>query len=172
MSEKNLTKVRLRAMEPEDLDFLYNIENDRELWNVGNTNVPYSRYVLHGYIANATNDIYSDGQVRMIVENADGRTVGMADLFDFNASHRRAELSIVVMRGFRRCGYAEASVRYMLHYAQRILHLNQVYAVISIDNRPSIALFDKCGFTTSANLPKWLFDGEKYTDAVVMSKFF
>ena len=72
MSEMNLTKVRLRAMEPEDLDFLYNIENDRELWNVGNTNVPYSRYVLHDYIANATNDIYSDGQVRMIVENAEG----------------------------------------------------------------------------------------------------
>ena len=65
MSEKNLTKVRLRAMEPEDLDFLYNIENDRELWNVGNTNVPYSRYVLHDYIANSTNDIYSDGQVRL-----------------------------------------------------------------------------------------------------------
>ena len=99
MSEMNLTKVRLRAMEPEDLDFLYNIENDRELWNVGNTNVPYSRYVLHDYIANATNDIYSDGQVRMIVENAEGCTVGMADLFDFNASHRRAELSIVIMRG-------------------------------------------------------------------------
>ena len=86
MSEMNLTTVRLRAMEPEDLDFLYNIENDRELWNVGNTNVPYSRYVLHDYIANATNDIYSDGQVRMIVENAEGCTVGMADLFDFNAT--------------------------------------------------------------------------------------
>ena len=96
----------------------------------------------------------------------------MADLFDFNASHRRAELSIVIMKGCRRCGYAEAAVRYMLHYAQRILHLNQVYAMISVDNKPSIALFDKCGFTTSANLPKWLFDGEKYTDAVVMSKFF
>ena len=172
MSEKNLTKVRLRAMEPEDLDFLYNIENDRELWNVGNTNVPYSRYVLHDYIANATNDIYSDGQVRMIVENADGRTVGMADLFDFNASHRRAELSIVIMRGFRRCGYAEAAVRHMLSYAQRILHLNQVYAVISVDNKPSIALFEKCGFIKSANLQKWLFDGEKYIDAVIMSNFF
>ena len=69
MSEKNLTKVRLRAMEPEDLDFLYNIENDRELWNVGNTNVPYSRYVLHDYIANATNDIYSDGMPVIGVPN-------------------------------------------------------------------------------------------------------
>lgn len=65
----NTPRVALRAMEPEDLDWLYAVENNREVWNVGNTNVPYSRYVLHDYIANATNDIYNDGQVRLIVEN-------------------------------------------------------------------------------------------------------
>ena len=32
--------VRLRAMEPEDLDFLYAMENDKEVWDVGCTNVP------------------------------------------------------------------------------------------------------------------------------------
>ena len=42
-----LPRVRLRAMEPEDLDILYRIENDMSLWDVGNTNVPYSRYALH-----------------------------------------------------------------------------------------------------------------------------
>ena len=40
-------KVRLRAMEPEDLDLLYEIENDIETWHVGAGNVPYSRYLLH-----------------------------------------------------------------------------------------------------------------------------
>ena len=49
MSTANDSKpsVRLRAMEPEDLDTLYQMENDVEIWNVGTTNVPYSRYVLH-----------------------------------------------------------------------------------------------------------------------------
>ena len=28
-------KVHLRAIEPEDLDMLYRIENDVKLWNVG-----------------------------------------------------------------------------------------------------------------------------------------
>lgn len=46
-----MQKIRLRALEPEDLDMLYEIENDRSLWNVGATNVPYSRYTLHDYIA-------------------------------------------------------------------------------------------------------------------------
>ena len=38
-----LPQIRLRALEPEDLDVLYAIENDTTIWNVGNTNVPYSR---------------------------------------------------------------------------------------------------------------------------------
>ena len=37
---KERQKIRLRALEPEDLDILYAIENDADLWNVGITNVP------------------------------------------------------------------------------------------------------------------------------------
>ena len=49
--ETTMAVVRLRAMEPEDLDALYRIENDRDVWDVGENNVPYSRYILHDYIA-------------------------------------------------------------------------------------------------------------------------
>ncbi len=31
----NNEKIRLRAMEPEDLDVLYQIENNQKLWDVG-----------------------------------------------------------------------------------------------------------------------------------------
>ena len=68
---KNMPQVKLRAIEPEDLDLLYRIENDVKLWNVGTSNVPYSRYTLHDYVANASDDIYTDRQVRMMVENAE-----------------------------------------------------------------------------------------------------
>ena len=71
-----MKQIKLRAIEPEDLDLLYRIENDVELWNVGTSNVPYSRYLLHDYVANAKNDIYTDRQVRMMVENSYGKIVG------------------------------------------------------------------------------------------------
>ena len=67
------------------------------MWDVGCTNVPYSRYVLHDYIANASNDIYADGQVRMVMEDWSGNRVGLVDVFNFDASNRRAEVSVVVM---------------------------------------------------------------------------
>ena len=43
--------VQLRALEPEDIDFLYNLENDRTLWEVSETQAPFSRQLLLSYIA-------------------------------------------------------------------------------------------------------------------------
>ena len=85
----NLPQVKFRAIEPEDLDLLYRIENDRKLWNVGTSNVPYSRYALHDYVAHASSDIYTDRQVRMIIETTEGENVGIVDLVDFDPSNRR-----------------------------------------------------------------------------------
>ena len=164
-----LPKVVLRAMEPEDLEWLYAMENDREVWQIGNTSVPYSRYVLHDYIANSTNDIYHDGQVRMIVENEAHEQIGMVDVFDFNAQHRRAEVSIVVQKK-RRKGYAAAAIARIADYSLRVLHLHQIYAVVAEDNEASLALFFSQGFQTHNRLKEWLFDGVEYADAIVLQK--
>ena len=163
-------QIRLRAMEPEDLDFLYGLENSREVWDVGNTNVPYSRYVLHDYIANASNDIYRDGQVRMIVENSVGMVVGIVDVFDFNAQHRRAEVSIVVKKECRRKGYGSAVLAEVIDYSRRTLHLRQLYAIVAATNEASLAVFTKCGFGGENTLKDWLFDGSKYVDARLLQK--
>lgn len=164
--------VRLRAMEPEDLDFLYAMENDKEVWDVGCTNVPYSRYVLHDYIANASNDIYADGQVRMVMEDRSGNRVGLVDVFNFDASNRRAEVSVVVMTKYRGRGLARDAVRQVCHYALRTLHLHQLYAIIATDNMASQQLFSEMGFTGRNVLKEWLFDGITYKDAIVMQNFF
>ena len=60
--------IRLRALEPEDLEWLYSVENDEELWQWGSSNVPYSRYTLKTYIAESRHDIYADGQLRLVIE--------------------------------------------------------------------------------------------------------
>lgn len=166
----SIGKVVLRAMEPEDLDFLYAMENDRGVWSVGNTSVPYSRYVLHDYIANATNDIYADNQVRLVVENRQKETVGIVDIVDFCPQHQRAEVSLVVRADLRRRGYGAAIIAEVLDYAKRILHLHQLYAIVSEDNEASIGMFLKQGFESRNRLKDWLFDGTCFKDAIVMQK--
>ena len=164
--------VHFRAIEPEDLDMLYRIENDVKLWNVGITNVPYSRYALHDYVANASGDIYTDHQVRLIVENTEQQVVGIADIVDFDASNRRAEIGLVIEQPFRGQGYGYSAMRELERYALNVLHLHQLYAVIDVQNETCLQLFRQLGYRESASLKDWLFDGREYRDAIVMQTFF
>lgn len=52
----------LRAIEPEDLDLMYIIENDPKLTQYSSTTVPLSRYALKQYIAESSGDLYRDSQ--------------------------------------------------------------------------------------------------------------
>ena len=165
-------KVRLRAMEPEDLDLLYRIENDVQLWHVGSSNVPYSRYTLHNYIANASGDIYTDRQVRLMIENEEGIVVGIVDLVNFDPSNRRAELGLIIEEPYRHAGYAQSTMAQISDYAVNILHLHQLFATIDVTNEPCLQLFRKLGYIESARLKEWLFDGKNYHDAIVMQIVF
>ncbi len=165
-----LPQIRLRALEPEDLDVLYAIENDTTIWNVGNTNVPYSRYTLHDYIAHSKDDIYTDRQVRLMVENMNGEIVGIADVVNFDPQHRRAELGIVIMSTYRHQGYATAVMEEMLNYSLHILHLHQVYVIVDCGNEIALKLFNSLDFRESARLEHWLFDGRDYHDALLMQR--
>lgn len=171
MTDRNAPAIRLRAMEPEDLDLLYRIENDRELWGVGSTNVPYSRYTLHDYIANSRGDIYADRQVRLIVETTEGVAVGIVDVVNFDPRHRRAEVGIVVEKAFRRQGIATQALRKVAEHALRVFGLHQLYGLASEDNEASIRLFRKLGFECGGTLRDWLHDGKEYQNAVLMQLF-
>ena len=163
--------VRLRAMEPEDLDLLYQLENDQDLWKFGGGNVPYSRYLLHDYMTHATGDIYTDKQVRLMVENVEREVVGMIDLVNFQPQHLRAEIGIVIRKEHQRKGYAETAVRAVMDYAYRVLHLHQLYAIVAESNIPACRLFSKLDFIVQIELKDWLYDGKEYQNAVVVQTF-
>lgn len=167
-----MNEIRLRALEPEDLDILYSIENEFELWNVGYTTAPYSRYLLHDYIANSQCDIYADRQMRLMAETTDGgEVVGIVDITDFEPRHNRAELGMVVREKYRHMGYGSLIVDKMLKYAKEVIHLHQLYIVVDINNTPTLELFKKYGFKVSHYLEDWLYDGEKYRKAVFLTLF-
>ena len=75
----------LRAAEPEDLDLMYLIENDIALWAMGSSNVPYSMYTLRQFIEQTSNDINTDGQVRLVIALSENRNaIGFVDLQNFD----------------------------------------------------------------------------------------
>lgn len=170
-TSRDMPSIHLRAIEPEDLDMLYKIENDMDLWNVSSTNVPYSKYILHDYVANTSGDIYSDKQVRLMVMNDKQENVGIVDLVNFNPQHRRAEIGIVIQKAFRQQGYAKAAMKEIMRYSLKVLHLHQIYSIVDTRNTQASALFHSLGFKVSSELKDWLYDGKEYHNAVVMQTF-
>lgn len=160
--------MKLRALEPEDLDVLYTIENDVELWETSFTNVPYSRYVLRDYLANQTNDIYTDKQVRLVIEGDDGETVGLADLFNFSPEHCRAEVGIALLRSQRGKGYSRQALQMLMQYASDTIHLHQIIAIVAENNVSSRRMLQEAGFTAIATLPDWVRKPAGWADAILM----
>ena len=57
--------ISLRALEPEDLEFLFQIENNESFWEVSHTQTPFSKFLLKQYLENAHLDIYEAKQLRL-----------------------------------------------------------------------------------------------------------
>ena len=159
----------LRALEPEDLDILYKWENNAELWKFGSTLAPYSKFALRDYLIDSLHGIMHTKQLRlMAIEKESLAIVGTTDLFDYDPIHQRACIGILVDVPFRRKGYGEEILNLTADYAFGILHLNQLYAYIPINNTNSFKLLSKCGYEQSGLLKSWLKTSNGFEDVYLM----
>ena len=155
-------EIILRALEPSDIDLLYNWENDRKIWLVSNTIVPYSRHILKKYLDNSHLDIYQTKQLRLMIDLKNEKlkkttTIGTIDLFDFDPYHNRAGIGILIGdKSKRKKGYASIALENLIHYAFQTLQLNQIYCNILADNKESLKLFQKHGFTLIGEKKEWI----------------
>ena len=150
-------RIRLRAMEPEDLELICEMENDPQQWDISNFTVPYSRYVMKQYMENSQCDMFADKQLRMmVVRLEDHATIGTIDITDFSPMHARGEVGIVIRKEFRGAGYAKDALTLLCDYAFDFLRMKQLVVHIATDNEASMRLFASCGFVQCGLLKDWL----------------
>lgn len=161
--------IKLRALEPEDLDILYKWENSSTLWLHGNTLAPYSKLALRQYIKDALEmDLYQSKQLRlMICLTEGGHTIGTIDLYDIDAHNRRAGVGILIDKEYRQKGYAKLALDLINEYAFDFLFFNQLYAYISINNKKSITLFKKSGYEETGILKEWIQRTDTFEDVCI-----
>jgi diamine N-acetyltransferase len=151
------SNIRLRALEPDDVDFLYKWENDPETWRVSNTRMPVSKFLLASYIKSCDKDFWESKEMRLIIENHEGKPIGSLELFDFDPYHMRAGLGIIIFdMSDRRKGLASQALELIMEYACNVLGIYQLYANVAESNQPSIELFKKMGFETIGLKKQWL----------------
>ncbi|RPE00904.1 N-acetyltransferase [Aureibaculum marinum] len=157
--------VYLRALEPEDLEFLYAVENDLSFWEVSSTETPYSKHVLRLYLENAHLDIYEAKQLRLVIaESKSQKPIGLIDLFDYNPKHKRAGVGILLIEGEQQKGYGSEALKLLIEYSFRHLNIHQLFANITMDNEKSLNLFKKHNFIEVGVKKDWIFIEGKYKD--------
>ena len=160
------TTIYLRALEPEDLEFIYAIENNESVWEVSNTQTPYSRFLIRQYLENAHQDIYEAKQLRLaICLNDTFEAVGLIDLFDFDPKNNRAGVGIVISNEVNRnSGIGSEALQLVINYAFKQLQLHQLYANIGTENIASISLFTTFGFQKIGTKKDWNLHHGKFSD--------
>ncbi|MDX6191036.1 GNAT family protein [Flavobacterium sp. Fl-318] len=161
--------VYLRALEPNDLEFVYAMENDQSIWEVSNTQTPYSRFLVRQYLENAHQDIYEAKQLRLaICQDEDFPAVGLIDLFEFDPKNNRAGVGIVIQsKENRKQNIGSEALELLIKYSFHNLNLHQLYANINVGNVASIALFTKFGFKEIGIKKDWILANNQYQDEAI-----
>jgi diamine N-acetyltransferase len=159
-------KVWLRALEPEDLELLYDWENNNSYWTISNTVSPFSKYTLKRYLENSHKNIYETGQLRLMIDHIQDKvSIGTIDIFDFDPFHKRAGLGILIANDkYRRKGLASMSLTCLISYCFTTLQLHQLYCNILSNNRESMELFKKHGFSEAGIKREWIKTSDGYLD--------
>ena len=158
--------IKLRALEPEDLELLYNWENNLSYWIISSTVSPFSKYTLKRYVENSHKSIYETGQLRLMIDHIhDKVSIGTIDIFDFDPFHLRAGLGILIANEeYRRKGYATMALTCLVDYWFKTLQLHQLYCNIVANNYESIDLFKKTGFVETGVKKDWIKTSDGYID--------
>lgn len=183
--------VRLRAVEPADIDRMYLWENDASVWEVSGTLVPFSRHTLQRFLDEQAYDLLQTRQQRLIIEvpETDGRTdggqeamqdgqigqpmraVGALDLFELDMLHRRVGIGILIYAAADRShGYARDAVETVCRHAREVLGLHQVWCHVGASNAASLRLFAACGFRETGRKRDWLRTPEGWQDEVLLQR--
>ncbi len=165
--------IILRALEPEDVDYLYRTENDADLAHYGDQHPPYTRFLLKRYLEQAHQSIYQAQQLRLVIHHKPtNQAIGLVDLFDFDPQNKRVALGILITeQSLRRQGIGRESVQLILNYAFGVLDCQQVYTLIAPDNKSSIGLFSSLSFRQSGALKSWWHrDNGLFQDMLIFQK--
>ena len=165
-------RLHLRALEPSDADFMYEVENDALAWRYSDTIAPLSRKILRDYALTYDADPFTAGQLRLIITEKENNTpVGIVDLYEVSQRHQRAFIGIYICKDFRGRGYADETIQLIEDYAHNNLHLHQLGAKVENSHVKAEKLFQNRGYKLKGHLSDWLStpDG-KFVDMKIFTK--
>ena len=168
-------KIRLRAVEPEDVNMMFDCDNDEEARIWTDYAAPLSRRQLLNYALTYDADPFRAGQLRLIAEpfNDGGEAVGIGivDLYDIDSNDGRAFVGIYILPEYRHSGMALEALEALKKYCASVLGLRVLAAKVSTGNGAALGLFKQAGYTRICLLPSWHRIGSDFHDIALLVLF-
>jgi RimJ/RimL family protein N-acetyltransferase len=162
-------KVILRAMEREDLERLWQFNNDLEveLAGGGDPPMPQSLARLQAEFESKVSSGGRDGASFAI--EADGQLIGQCSLFNFDDTAHTCELGIAIGdKAYWGKGYGREAVGLLLEYAFRYRNLRRVFLRTDGQNIRGQRAYKACGFVEEGRLRAHVYSNGAYDDLVFM----
>lgn len=160
--------VRLRALEPADLERCYRWVNDGEVTHYLSLRYPLSMADEERWLREGPANGFAG--VRLAIETRDGVHIGNMGLHQPNAEDRKAALGIMIgEKDYWSNGYGTDAIVTLLRFAFREMNLNRVWLHVFEFNERAIACYKKCGFQEEGRLRQHRYSEGRYWDVLVMA---
>lgn len=162
-------RIRLRAVEREDLVQLWQHNNDLSVELAGGGDPPMPQ-AYERLVAEWEEQIRSGGRdgASFAIE-ADGVMIGQCALFNEDRTARTYELGITIGDAtYWGRGYGQECLRLLLTYAFRHLNVHKVWLRVHASNARAVGSYTACGFVEEGRLRAHVWCDGKYDDLLVM----
>lgn len=162
------TKVRLRAIERDDIPRFVKWFNDPEVRQHLSMYRPLSLAQEEKWFERHAEPDPPDHV--FAIETLAGVHIGNVGLHDINWKDRSTELGIVIgEKDHWSQGYGTNSILVLLGYAFGELNLHRVFLRVDADNPRAIRCYEKCGFRREGTYRDAVFRNGEYKDQHIMS---
>jgi RimJ/RimL family protein N-acetyltransferase len=164
-------RVRLRAVEKDDLEQFVRWVNDPEVIAGNSLYRPYSFADEEKWYENMRQAPPDEHPLVIEIRQGGGHwlSIGTLGLFDLQWRVRSAELGIMIgERSYWDQGYGSEAIRLLLKYAFETLNLHRVFLRVFEFNQRAIRVYEKIGFVHEGRLRQADYYQGKYIDVLLM----
>ena len=161
-------RVRLRAIEPDDAAFFFELQGNTERNRLLDfLPPPSSRAALESWAREQSQRELKGDAFQWLIENKTGERVGSIVTQACNPRNGTFSYAPDIAAAARRKGYAAEAVSLVLRYYFGELRYQKVHVGVQSDNDASIALHRKLGFKLEGTQRRMIFQRGRYLDLLL-----